>query len=217
MERGKTMKQEWRKQEKVFYLPKNVPEVVTLPKQQFIMIKGAGDPNQEDFSQRVGVLYSLAYPLKMRFKKRCQEQPELAKQFEFDDYTVYPLEGVWSSSNPADPHNKDFFTYTIMIRQPEMITEADFAEALAATQIKKPHPLLEEVTFGEITEGLCVQMLHVGRFDDEPASFAKMQAFADEAGLIRQGWHHREIYLSDPRKTAPEKSRTVLRFEVATK
>lgn len=211
------MKQEWRKQEKVFYAPKKVPELVTIPKQQFIMIKGVGNPNQEDFSQRVGVLYSLAYPLKMSFKKRCQAKPELAEQGGFDDFTVYPLEGVWTSSNPDDPQNKDFFVYTIMIRQPEIITAADFAEVLSATKSKKPHPLLDEVTFGEIIDGPCVQMLHVGPFDDEPASFAKMQAFADEKNLVRQGWHHREIYLTDPRKTVPEKSRTVLRFEVAVK
>lgn len=208
------MKHEWKKTEKNYYLPGRKPALITLPKQQFIMISGTGDPNKEDFSERVGILYSLAYPLKMGYKKRCLNDPEAAATVGYTDFTVYPLEGVWSTSDPEDPLNKDKFVYQIMIRQPAVITAEDFAETLAMVKEKKPHPLLEEVTFEEVEEGLCVQMLHQGAFDEEPASFEKMQAFATAEQVTRVGWQHREIYLSDPRRTAPENSRTVLRFQV---
>ncbi|MDH6364386.1 hypothetical protein M2139_001309 [Enterococcus sp. PF1-24] len=94
------MKYEWRKQEKNAYGAKVNPQILTVPKQNFLMIKGVGNPNQEDFSQRITALYALAYPLKMAFKKNCQSNPELAVASGFDDYTVYPLEGVWSTLNP---------------------------------------------------------------------------------------------------------------------
>ncbi len=199
---------------KKYYLPVRKPALVTLPKQQFIMISGIGDPNQEDFSERVGILYSLAYPLKMDSKKRCLNDPGTTGTVGFTDFTVYPLEGIWSTSDPADPLNKDKFVYQIMIRQPAVITAEDFAETLALVKRKKPHQLLEEVTFEEVEEGLCVQMLHQGAFDEEQASFEKMQAFANAEQVTRVGWQHREIYLTDPRRTAPENRRTVLRFQV---
>ena len=176
------------------------------------MIKGVGNPNNEDFSERVGVLYSLAYPIKFGFKALCKNNKGSA--YEYSDYSVYPLEGVWTSSNKDDPHDKDSYEYTIMIRQPDFITKEMFEAALALTAKKKPHPLLNEIVFDTMEDGKSVQMLHKGSFDDEPASFAKLDLFAGENSLERLNQYHREIYLNDARKTTPEKRLTILRYQV---
>lgn len=205
------MKHEWKKQEKEQYGVKEAPQVLQLPKQNFLMIDGAGDPNGEDFAARVGVLYSLAYPIKMCFKKLCAREPA---DFPCTDYTVYPLEGIWSTSTPGAPLVKDHLLYTIMIRQPDFITREMFDNTLKGTQKKKPHPLLEEVRFDSMEEGLSLQILHKGSYDDEPASFAKLAQYAAENGYIRTSPCHREIYLSDARKIVPEKQQTILRYQI---
>jgi hypothetical protein len=189
---------DWRKEERELYGVKGEPKAITVPRQNFIAINGKGDPNQADFADRVGVLYSLAYPIKMRFK----------------DYTVYPLEGVWTSADAAGPLNKDKFVYTIMIRQPEHITKEIYDDAFEIVKKKKPNPLLGEVRFAAIEDGLCVQVLHTGAFEDEPASFARMDALVKEMGLRRRNQYHREIYLNDARKTKPENRMTILRYQV---
>ncbi len=208
------MKHEWKKHERNLYGVKDKPQVISVPRQSFLMIKGVGNPNKEDFSERVGVLYSLAYPIKFNFKALCRKNKEQRALYEYGDYGAYPLEGVWTTSNQGDPLDKDSFQYTLMIRQPDYITREMFETALAATAKKKPHPLLNEIVFDAMEEGACIQMLHTGTFDDEPASFVKMDAFAKENGLMRLNRHHREIYLNDARRTAPEKRSTILRFQV---
>lgn len=207
------MKHEWKKHEKELYTNVKKPTLITVPKQKFIMINGKGDPNQEDYAARIGILMSLAYPIKMRHKAYCKENPAAAASFFYEDYSVFPLEGIWTST--GDPLNKDNLVYTIMVRQPDFITEGMFAQALAVVAKKKPHPFLQEVKFDTIEDGLSVQMLHVGSYDDELISFAQMHNFIEENGLQRVDLAcHREIYLSDPRKTSPERNKTILRYLV---
>lgn len=208
------MKHEWKKHERALYGVKDKPQIVTVPRQNFIMIQGVGNPNNEDFSERVGVLYSLAYPIKMRFKSICNTHKEQRALYAYSDYTVYPLEGVWTSSNVANPLDKDCFSYTIMIRQPDYITKEMFEAVRKVVEKKKPHPLLKDIVFDTMEDGKSIQMLHSGSFDDEPASFAKMDAFAKDSGLERLNQYHREIYLNDARKTKLEKRLTILRFGV---
>ncbi len=198
------MKHEWKKHEKDLYGVKDKPQIITIPPQKFIMIKGSGDPNKADFAERVGILYSLAYPIKMRLKNKA----------EFNDYSVYPLEGIWTTSNIESPLDKNFFQYTIMIRQPDYVSKDLFELVLNDVKKKKPNPLLNEVIFDTSLEEKCIQMLHTGSFDDEPASFLKMDEFTKEVGLTRIEKSHREIYLNDARKTIPEKRKTILRYRV---
>ncbi|MGM0239344.1 GyrI-like domain-containing protein [Enterococcus sp. AZ103] len=204
------MKYEWRKHEKNLYSTVKKTLLVTVPKQNFIMIDGEGDPNQADFSERVGVLFSLAYAIKMNYKKLWADPKNL-----YDDFTVFPLEGLWDSKNSQDTSDKASYIYTIMIQQPEFITSGMFEKALSMTKKKKPHSLLDEIYFNSIEEGKCVQKLHVGPFENEPATFEKMQLFIEDQKYCRNGHKHREIYLNDARKTPSEKRKTILRFPLA--
>jgi hypothetical protein len=202
------MKHEWRKAEKAVYLPKNKPEIIDIPTFQFITIEGEGNPNSPFFSEYIAALYSVAYPIKMTIKKQ-----------KGTDFTVYPLEGVWDINEAAKANfdgkiNKADLVFKLMIRQPDFVETAFFEEMLALTKKKKPNDLLEKVKFEKIKEGKCVQMLHIGSYDDEPASFDIMENFAKQENLTRLSKIHREIYLSDFRKVAAEKLKTVLRFQV---
>ena len=202
------MKQEWKKVHKDLYGIKAQPVLLDVPEQLFIMLDGEGNPNAADFSERVGALYSLAYAVKMNYKKSAAGQA-------VDDFAVYPLEGVWRQKTAsADKLDKDNLAYTIMIAQPDFITPEMWQDALAKTRIKKPNPLYEEVRFERMADGKSVSILHVGRFDDEPASFTKMDNFCQEHGLRRSDDTHREIYLNNANRTAPEKLKTILRYEV---
>lgn len=207
------MKYESRKNEKELYVVKKAPSLITVPPQNFIAISGEGDPNQPEFSERVGALYSIAFPIKMNYKFSFKNDPDKKAEDGFDDFTVFPLEGVWSSHS-KDPTQKDQFIYTIMIRQPYFITEEMFEDALAKAKEKSGDPLLDEVRFVGMEDGLCVHILHPGPFDDEPATFEKMQEYVEENGLKRMGWEHREIYLSDFRRTKPENLKTIIRYKV---
>lgn len=207
------MKYESRKNEAEFYKVSAKPSLVQIPKQNFITISGKGDPNKPDFSKRIGALYPIAYPIKMNFKFSFKNDPDKEKPDGYDDYKIFPLEGVWSSYS-NDPKEKDKFTYTIMIRQPYFITVDMFDYALDRAKEKEDNPLLDQVKFETIEDGLCVHMLHKGPFDDEPESFEKMQAFADENDLKRKNKNHREIYLGDFRRTKPENLKTILRYQV---
>lgn len=206
------MKHEWKKAEKAFYGPKAKPEIVTVPTFNFFTIKGQGNPNDPAFAEYIGVLYSLSYAIRMSHKG--DHAPE-----GYFEYTVYPLEGVWDITDEAKAVydgslDKDSLVFHLMIRQPDFVTADYAAETIARVQAKKPHELLSQVEFGSIEEGVSVQMMHLGSFDNEPESFRQMEAFATELGLRRKSLIHREIYLSDVRKVAPEKLRTVLRFGV---
>lgn len=204
------MKHEWRKKEKNYYIPKAKPGIVDVEEFKFIQIKGAGNPNSEDFQERVGTLYSVAYPIKMMLKKG--EAPE-----DYTDYVVYPLEGIWDLTEEAKEKNifdKDELVYTIMIRQPNFISNEIFEEGIKIAKSKKENKLLDEVEFVTIEEGMCVQMMHIGSFDEEAKTFEVMEKFCEENNLTIKSKAHREIYISDFRKTAPEKLKTVLRYRV---
>lgn len=207
------MKHEWRKKEKAVYLPKTKPEIITIPTFKFITISGEGNPNSKGFSDYISVLYALSYTIKMTLKK------ETNKPANYMDYTVYPLEGVWDINEEAKKSfngviNKDDLVFKLMIRQPDFIDQAIFEQMLKIVKLKKPHKLLNEMAFEEITDGKCIQMLHIGSYDKEAASFELMEEFAKQENLKRLSKVHREIYLSDFRKVAKEKLKTVLRFKV---
>jgi hypothetical protein len=207
------MKHEWKKHEKSLYLPAQKPELITVAEQKFFMIKGEGNPNSEDFAARIEVLYSLAYAVRMMPKQGFTPEG-------YFEYTVYPLEGVWDlteEGKQAASFNKDQFLYTIMIRQPDFVTPETAEKAFANVRKKKPHPLLDEVTFGTMEDGLSVQMMHIGPYDDEPASFAAMKEFIVNHDLEIVTLEHREIYISDARKVDPAKLKTVLRYRVRPK
>lgn len=207
------MKFEWRKQEKNLYIPKEKPELITVPQQKFLMISGKGNPNDEEFSEKIGVLYSLAYAIKMLPKQGYTTD-------DYYDYTVYPLEGVWDlteDGQQSNTLNKDQLIYTIMIRQPDFVTQEVVDRAFENVKKKKNHPLLDEVTLGTTEDGLSVQMMHIGSYDDEPQSFDQMKRFIDENNLEIVSLRHREIYISDARKTEKSKMKTVLRYRVCYK
>jgi len=206
------MKHEWRKQEKHFYLPKTTPEIIDVPKLKFFTLAGSGNPNSDEFPDYIQVLYSLSYAIKMSPKKGLEPEG-------YVDYAVYPLEGIWDLAEDAKASfngslNKDDLVFNLMIRQPDFVKQQFASEMVEQVKLKKPHDLLERAKFEEITEGKCVQMLHLGSYDSEPESFRKMEAFAAENGLERISKTHREIYLTDARKVIPEKLKTVLRFQV---
>ena len=199
---------EFKKQYKELYQPKETPVIATVPALNFIMIEGKGDPNEEEFALAVAAMYSLSYAVKMSYKSK--NIPE-----GYYEYSVFPLEGVWDLFDKNTPTtDKSNFSYTIMIRQPDFLTDELFARFVTETKKKKPNRFLETAIFSAVTEGLCCQMLHIGSYDDEPASFDKMLLFCMANGWERISRQHREIYLSDPRRTEPSKLKTVLRFQV---
>lgn len=204
------MKHEYRKHEKTLYAPKKKPEYVSIPKQNYFCIKGQGNPNHEDFAERVSILYSLAYAIRMMPKNGFVPEG-------YFEYTVYPLEGLWHLTEEGRQMatlNKDELLYTLMIRQPDFVTPEIAEKAFEIVKGKKPHPLLEMAYFTEIEDGLSVQMLHVGSYDTEKESFDQMKQFITENQLQIKTLVHREIYLSDARRVAPEKLKTILRYQV---
>ena len=204
---------DYKKEYKEFYLPKAVPQLVSLPPMQYLAVRGKGDPNEEGgaYQQAIGLLYGVAYTLKM-----CRKAG-----YEIDgyfDYVVPPLEGFWyqEGADGVDFAHKDAFCWISVIRVPDFVTRADFDWAVAEATRKKKQDF-SAVEFLTVDEGLCVQMLHVGAYDDEPASVARMDAFLAQNNCVNDfsaARMHHEIYLSDPRKTPPEKRKTVLRHPV---
>ncbi|WP_299667976.1 GyrI-like domain-containing protein [uncultured Polaribacter sp.] len=208
------MKHEWRKKEKQVYIPKAKPEQIVIPEYNFFTISGKGNPNSNHFTNFIAPLYALSYGVKMSLKQK----PVLENYF---DYTVYPLEGVWDISekakknfNPNSPIDKDKLIFTLMIRQPNFVTRDYALEMIKKVTIKKPALFIDQVKFVKIAEGNCVQMLHIGSYDNEATTFKIMEEFAEQHNLERQSKIHREIYVSDFRKVAIEKLKTVLRFKV---
>ncbi len=207
------MKYEWRKKEKNLYLPKQKPELIQVLPQKFFMIHGKGNPNSEEYSKKIEALYSMAYAVRMMPKKGYTPK-------DYYEYTVYPLEGLWDLTDEGKKDeilNKDELVYKMMIRQPDFVTSEVVDIAFENVRKKKKSPLLDEVTFGDIEDGLCVQMMHVGSYDDEPRSFEQMEKFIIESNLELRMHKHREIYISDPRKTEKSKLKTVLRYMVCKK
>ncbi|WP_017210590.1 GyrI-like domain-containing protein [Clostridium beijerinckii] len=204
------MKYEWRKEEKEIYLAKEKPALVKVPKAKYFCIKGKGNPNDGDFSNRIAVLYSLAYAVRMMPKSGFIPDG-------YFEYTVYPLEGLWDMTEvgkSSEVFNKDELIYTIMIKQPDFVNEEVVKKAFEIANKKKADKLLEEAYFDEIEDGLSVQMLHIGSYDNEPETFSKMKDYINENNLKIKSLVHREIYLSDARKVEIDKLKTVLRYTV---
>ncbi|RED89376.1 GyrI-like domain-containing protein [Cohnella phaseoli] len=199
---------DYKKDFKTLYMPKTAPEIVDVPSMPFFTLSGSGDPNREAFAEETAALYSLSYAVKMSYKSDNVPAG-------YYEYTVFPLEGVWDLLDRSKPAtDKSNLKYKIMIRQPDFLTEPMFERFLEQTKKKKPNPFLGQVRFERISDGLSCQMMHLGSFDDEPQSFARMETYCEEQGFIRTSLLHREIYLSDPRRVEPAKMKTVLRFPV---
>ena len=204
---------DFKKEYKEFYLPKNQPQIVTVPGANYIAVRGQGDPNEEGgaYQAAIGVLYAVAYTLKMSYKTDYRIQG-------FFDYVVPPLEGFWQQEGVCgvDYAHKEAFSWISVLRLPDFVTEKDFRWAVETASRKKKLDC-SGAEFLRIEEGLCVQMLHLGSYDDEPASVALMDRFLQEQGYVNDlsdtRLHH-EIYLSDPRKTEPEKRKTVIRHPI---
>lgn len=206
-------KYEWKKQDKELYLPKNTPSVIEVPKIKYFTIEGSGNPNGDNFEKAVETLYALSYAIRMMPKKGITPEG-------YYEYTVFPLEGFWDldeEGRKLDYLDKSHFVYKLMIRQPDFINDELYSYALKTVGQNKPSLCLDTVSFEEIEEGLCVQMMHFGSYDDESQSFALMEKYCDMNNLARAAKTHKEIYISDPRRTSPEKLKTVLRFVVKVK
>ncbi len=203
-------KLDYKKEYKDLYMPPKKPMLIEVPPMQFIMVDGKGDPNGEEYQNAVSALYALTFTIKM--SKMSGMQPE-----GYFEYVVPPLEGLWSSDGPFDINKRDKWTWTSMIRQPEFVTQDVFDWAVQAVQKKKPDVDVSAARLAGFHEGMCVQMMHMGPFAEEPATVEKLHEFMQQnnlkdcTGMKRR---HHEIYLADPRKTAPEKLRTVLRLPV---
>lgn len=204
---------DFKKEYKEFYLPKRAPEIVTVPKANYIAVQGKGDPNEAGgaYQQAISVLYAVAYTLKMSYKN----DHAIAGFFE---YVVPPLEGFWwqEGITGVDYADKSSFNWRSVLRLPDFITKDDFDWAVAAA-IQKKKLDCSAAAFLTIDEGLCVQIMHLGPYDDEPATIALMDDYVAQHGYVNDmcdGRLHHEIYLSDPRKTAPEKWKTVLRHPI---
>lgn len=204
---------DFKKEYREFYLPKNRPEIVTVPKANYIAVRGHGDPNEPGgaYQKAIEVLYSVAYTLKMSYKTDHKIEG-------FFEYVVPPLEGFWwqDGVNGVDYGDKSTFNWISVIRLPDFVTEADFRWAVdtAAKKKKLDCPAAELLS---IDEGLCVQILHIGSYDAEPETVAVLDRFLAENGYVNDfspiRLHH-EIYLSDARKTAPDKLKTVIRHPI---
>lgn len=204
---------DFKKEFKEFYMPKNLPEIVTIPTANYIAVSDMGDPNEVGgaYQQAIGVLYAIAYTLKMSYKTDHKIDG-------FFEYVVPPLEGFWwqNDSNIIDYANKSAFNWLSVIRLPDFVTKADFDWAVA-TATKKKGLDCSAAEFLTIDEGLCVQIMHHGAFDDEPSTIALMDAFLAQNSYVNDmndDRRHHEIYLSDARKVSPEKWKTVIRHPI---
>ncbi len=204
---------DFKKEYKEFYMPKNKPEIVTVPKANYIAVRGKGDPNEKGgaYQQAIGVLYAVAYTLKMSYKTDHKIEG-------FFEYVVPPLEGFWwqDGKDGIDYTDKASFNWISVIRLPEFITQKDFEWAVE-TATKKKKLDCSSAELMTIDDGLCVQIMHLGPFDDEPATIALMDEYLDKNGyvndLTKTRLHH-EIYLSDARRVVPEKWKTVIRHPI---
>lgn len=204
---------DFKKEEKRFYLPPAHPVLADVPEMNFFMVDGEGDPNEPEgaYQHAVELLYALSYAVRMGGKKRTFPVPG------YREYVVPPLEGLWWGCEPEAPVSKKDFRWISMIRQPGFVTQETLAYAQEQVAMKKPHLDTEAGRLDSFREGLCVQCLHTGPYDDEPATLDRMRSFMEQETLLpdMEGLRtHHEIYLSDPRKTPPERLKTILRIPV---
>ena len=204
---------DYKKEYKEFYLPKAVPGIITVPKMNYIAVRGQGDPNAEsgEYKASIGLLYGIAFTIKMSKKGSHQIDG-------YFDYVVPPLEGFWwqNGVQGIDYGHKENFQWISLIRLPEFVTREEFGWAVSEAEAKKKQDF-SKAEFLTYEEGLCVQCMHIGPYDDEPGTVEKMHRYMEEQGYVPditdQRFHH-EIYLSDARRCAPEKLRTVIRLPI---
>ena len=207
---------DFKKEYKEFYMPKNKPEIVNVPAVNYIAVRGKGDPNEENgsYQKAISILYAVAYTLKMSYKTNYKIEG-------FFEYVVPPLEGFWwqDHTDSVDYTDKSTFNWISVIRLPEFISKEDFDWAVE-TAMKKKKIDCTSAEFLTVEEGLCVQMMHLGSFDDEPASVSLMNEYIENNGYendINEKRLHHEIYLSDARKVPKEKWKTVIRHPIKLK
>ncbi len=204
---------DYKKEYKEFYMPKNTPSIVNVPEMNYIAVKGTGNPNDEDgeYKESLGLLYAIAFTIKMSYKG----SHKIDGYFE---YVVPPLEGFWwqDGINDIDYNKKDKFNFISLIRLPDFVTKKDFDWAIdEATKKKKMD--FSKVEFFTYDEGLCVQVMHIGSYDDEPKTIELMHNYMEKQGYkldIKKDRFHHEIYLSDPRRCAKDKLKTVIRHPI---
>ncbi|MCH5158152.1 MAG: GyrI-like domain-containing protein [Clostridiales bacterium] len=204
---------DYKKEYKEFYMPESKPSIVTIPKMNYIAVRGIGNPNDEngEYKNSIGLLYAIAFTIKMSYKG----SHKINGYFE---YVVPPLEGFWwqEGSNTINYANKDEFNFISLIRLPDFVTKADFDWAIQEATNKKKADF-SKVEFLTHDEGVCVQCMHIGSYDDEPKTVALMHDYMAANGYeldINENRYHHEIYLSDPRKCAVEKLKTVVRHPI---
>lgn len=204
---------DYKKEYKEFYLPPKKPGIVDVPEMNYIAVRGKGNPNEPEgeYKASIGLLYGIAFTIKMSDKGNHRIEG-------YFSYVVPPLEGLWwqEGQDGIDYAHKDNFSWISMIRLPEFVTREEFDWAIAEATVKKQTDY-SKVEFFTYHEGLCVQCMHIGSYDDEPETISRMDKFADENGYsvaLSDSRFHHEIYLSDPRRCAEEKLRTVIRHPV---
>ncbi len=207
---------DFKKEYKEYYMPKKKPDIVTVPVMNYIAVRGQGDPNLADgeYKQSIGLLYGIAYTIKM--SKKSEHRIE-----GYFDYVIPPLEGFWWQDGIAevDYAHKEDFKWISVIRLPDFVTREDFQWAVEeATKKKKTD--FAKAEFLTYDEGLCVQCMHIGPYDDEPATISIMHEYMEQQGFVLditgRRLHH-EIYLSDARRVAPERLKTVIRHPIRKK
>ena len=205
---------DFKKEYKEFYMPKDKPEIISIPKMNYIAVRGKGDPNDEngEYKAAIGLLYGIAFTIKMSKKGDHQIDG-------YFDYVVPPLEGFWwmEGEDGIDYAHKEKFHWISVIRLPDFVSEYDFRWAVDEAAKKKKQDF-SKVEFLTVEEGVCVQCMHIGPYDDEPATVEIMHDYIEKQGYvldISDKRLHHEIYLSDARKVAPEKRKTVIRHPIS--
>lgn len=204
---------DYKKEYKEFYMPGKKPQIVEIPPMNYIAVRGQGNPNEENgaYKQAIGLLYALAFTIKMSPKAGYK----IAGYF---DYVVPPLEGFWwmAGENEIDYSHKEKYRWISAIRLPDFVARRDFEWAVSEVERKKKTDC-SKAEFMTVCEGLCVQIMHIGSYDNEPATIALMDDFLEKNGYdndITDERRHHEIYLSDPRRVAPERCKTVIRCPI---
>lgn len=208
---------DYKKEYKEFYMPKNKPSIVKIPKMNYIAVRGKGNPNDEngEYKQTIGLLYAIAFTIKMSYKGTHKIKG-------YFEYVVPPLEGFWwqeGNSMGIDYKHKDKFNFISIIRLPDFVTKEEFEWAIREATEKKKQDF-SKVEFLSYDEGLCVQCMHIGEYDNEPKTINLMHQYMMENGYeldITNNRFHHEIYLSDPRRCNPDKLKTVVRHPIRKK
>ncbi len=207
---------DYKKEYKELYMPKNKPEIIEVPEINYIAVRGKGNPNENggEYQQAIGVLYAIAYTLKMSYKGEYKIKG-------YFEYVVPPLEGFWWQEGVAgvDYSNKENFQWISVIRLPDFVSKEDFWWAVKEAERKKKMDCTK-AEFLTVHEGLCVQIMHIGAYDNEPATVSVMDEYLEQQGYVNDMTDtrlHHEIYLSDPRRTVPAKWKTVIRLPIKKK